>query len=243
MSRAADYLSAMRALPVVPLETILGDGGLLVLAPHQDDESLGCGGLIAAARAAGRGVTVAFLTDGAGSHPNSQAYPPERLRLVRQGEAKTALALLGVEASHVVFMRLPDTDAPHDGEKFETAVEALAVLIGDDEVTIATTWIHDPHGDHGSAAKIARAASRLTGRPLVFFPVWGWTLPDDAWVPDDAPSGVRLDISAHLAAKQAAIAAHVSQGTNLIDDDPNGFCLQADMLAHFAGPFEVFVRD
>src|SRR5690606_16204888 len=46
---------------------------ITVIAPHPDDESLGCGGLIAALAADGRAVQVVFVTDGAGSHPNSAA--------------------------------------------------------------------------------------------------------------------------------------------------------------------------
>ena len=45
-----------------------------------------------------------------------------------------------------------------------------------------------------------------------------------------------------LARKRAAIAAHRSQTTALIDDDTGGFRLsQADMARHL-GPFEVFIR-
>ena len=38
----------------------------LVLAPHQDDEVLGCGGLLAQLAAAGGAVRVLFLSDGGG---------------------------------------------------------------------------------------------------------------------------------------------------------------------------------
>ena len=37
---------------------------VLVVAPHQDDETLGCGGLIARKRYEGLPVHVVFITDG-----------------------------------------------------------------------------------------------------------------------------------------------------------------------------------
>ena len=81
---------------LVALDDIIGGGTCLILAPHPDDESLGCGGLIAACVAAGRPPLVAVLTDGAGSHPNSRTYPPDRLRAVRAQEVRTAVGMLGL---------------------------------------------------------------------------------------------------------------------------------------------------
>ncbi len=69
---AGDCHRAWRELPEGSLNDIIGGGTCLILAPHPDDESLGCGGLIAACVAAGRSPLVVILTDGAGSHPNSQ---------------------------------------------------------------------------------------------------------------------------------------------------------------------------
>ncbi len=40
----------------------------MVFSPHQDDETLGCGGMIARKREQGIPVVVTFLTDGRGSH-------------------------------------------------------------------------------------------------------------------------------------------------------------------------------
>ena len=45
---ASDVIVAMETLPDAELDTILGGERPLILAPHADDESLGCGGLIAA---------------------------------------------------------------------------------------------------------------------------------------------------------------------------------------------------
>jgi hypothetical protein len=52
---------------------------VVVVAPHPDDESIACGGLIALLARRSVVVNVIIVTDGCGSHPNSSAYPPERL--------------------------------------------------------------------------------------------------------------------------------------------------------------------
>jgi hypothetical protein len=89
---------------------------------------------------------------------------------------------------------------------------------------------------------MASAVAAQTGCRHVAYPVWGWTLPADAQLPDRQVGGWRLDISAVLDNKQSAIAAHRSQHGGLIGDDPNGFVLPAALLAIAARPYEVFLR-
>src|SRR5690349_19943431 len=69
-------------------------GTCLVLAPHSDAESIGCGGTIAIKRSKGLRVVVAVVTDG--SLSVSQGQPPAELAVVRQAEALAACAELGV---------------------------------------------------------------------------------------------------------------------------------------------------
>ena len=47
----------------------------------------------------------------------------------------------------------------------------------------------------------------------------------------------------HLPAKRRAVAAHRSQITRLIDDDPAGFQLPPELLALAFRPFEVFLAE
>lgn len=115
MISAADAIHAMAALPYAPLSAVTGDAPALILAPHPDDETLGCGGLIAAASAAGHPPFVLILTDGTGSHPRSRSYPFARLKAVREQEARNAVAILGLPPGRIGFMGLRDTAAPMDG--------------------------------------------------------------------------------------------------------------------------------
>lgn len=241
--RAADFLAAAEALPIVDLPALTGGRGIVIVAPHPDDESLGCGGLIAQACARGITAGLVVLSDGTGSHAGSLAYPAKRLRDLREEETRAAMREVGLDPGHIRFLRLADRFVPASGPVAEAAARATAEIAqACDAGTVAVTWRHDPHGDHQAAAAIAALVPAiLPGVKILAYPVWGWALPADAEV-GDAPRGIRLDISAHVIAKVRAIAAHRSQTSDLIDDDPTGFRLDAEMLARFARPFEIYLE-
>lgn len=243
MIRVADAVAAMAALMVAPLTAVTRGGRVLVLAPHADDETLGCGGLIAAAALAGHPPSVLIVTDGAGSHPASRRYPPARRRALREREARDAVGMLGLPRANLGFLRLPDTQAPMAGPAFEAAVDAIAALAAAIEATaLLAPWEHDPHCDHLAAHRMAKAAAARCGMQHWSYPVWGWTLPPETALEGAFPTGVRIDIGPHLDAKRRAIAAHASQYSGLIDDDASGFQLPPELLAVFKRPYETFLR-
>jgi len=106
--------------PALPVFTALNARSrILILAPHEDDETLGCGGLIQQAVAAGAAVRVVYLTSG--DH-NQLAFLVYRKRPwlsprvnrnmgeIRIREARDAMALLGVPVQQLVFLGYPDHD-------------------------------------------------------------------------------------------------------------------------------------
>ena len=240
--RAETAHAAMRALPVRTFDAIFGPAPLLILAPHPDDESLGCGGTIAEACARGHRVHVAILTDGTKSHPGSKAWPAPRLAAKRRAEALAATRALGLAPEYVHFLDEPDTRAPQEGEAFEAALRRLCAILTAARIgTLCSSWRGDPHGDHTAAAILADYACRNLDLRHLAYPVWGWTLEANARAPDIA-GGARLDIARHLPRKRRAIAAHATQHAGLIDDDPQGFQLSPSFLALFDGRFETFVE-
>ena len=241
MMRAAEVLKTLRDLPQTDFNTLLRQRAVLVLAPHPDDESLGCGGLLAACHEHGLPAYAAFVTNGAASHPHSRAYPPARLAALREAEARSALLSLGVAEDRIEFLGLPDGEAPTRGRSFNVATERLASFARSRGIqTICTTWEHDPHPDHHATWRIGREVARTLDARLLCYPVWGWTIPPDTWLPAMRIAGAQFDITRYLAAKRRAIACHRSQLTDLIADDPTGFRMSHEMLMLFERPFEVF---
>lgn len=242
MTNAGLVLQRFRDLPFATLDRIV-TGRLMVLAPHPDDETLGCGGLIAESCRLGRRPIVVILSDGAASHPGSKTHPPEVLASIRAAEVHDALAILGVPAEDVRLLGLKDTQVPRTGEGFGASVEMIARLAREAGCqTLSTTWQHDPHGDHVATYAIARDAARSCGARLLAYPVWGWLLAEDTPLPERGVQGWRLDISPHLATKKRALAAHRSQYGDLVRDDPTGFKLPPSLLALLDQPYEVFLE-
>lgn len=237
--RADAFLAALEAAPVVDLDALAGSGGLVVLAPHPDDESLGCGGLIAQACEQGRDVRLLILTDGSGSHPTSETFTAEMLRDLREAETLEAARALGLPVEHVSFLRLQDAWVPSSGPVAEEAARAVVEAARACRASVVlTTWRHDPHCDHKAAAAIVDIASAsLPGVRLVAFTVWGGALPPETEV-SEASDRYRLNVSPQRDAKRRAIAAHVSQTAGLAGTFPGAFQLADTMIDRMCGPYE-----
>lgn len=242
MTPAGEVLRQMRELPFADLDQI-APGLSLVLAPHPDDETLGCGGFIIEACKRGRPPFIVALTDGTGSHPRSISYPPERLRLIRAAELRSAAQILGVPEKQVHYLDLPDTRAPRQGPEFDDAVQTLVATIHHHSVAnLLTSWTYDPHCDHQAAACLASAVAQMTRVRLLSYPIWGWLLPPQQSLPITLVRGVRLDVGHMREQKRRALAAHASQYSGLIADDPQGFQLPRDLLTIADLNYEVFLE-
>lgn len=238
---ASEALRAMQRFELADISVLLGGGGLVVIAPHPDDESLACGGLIAAACAAGRRTKVIIVSDGTGSHPRSRAYPRARLRALRESEARSAVGALGLPPRDLESLRLPDRFVPRHGPAADAAVDRIveaANRVGASALFVS--WRHDPHCDHEAAYHLARRAQARLDVKLYEYSVWGAALDPSAQV-TAVVDGFRLPMERHRERKRRAVAAHRSQVSGLIRDDPSGFRLSPRDLARFAGPFESFL--
>ena len=241
---ARQFFELVRQLPLAPWQDLTGGRPFVVLSPHPDDESLGVGGLVALARRDRQDVSVIVATDGSGSHPRSISYPRERLIATRKAELAEAGRILGLPPERMHHLGLKDTAMPTQGPAFEQAVAAVSdVVERSGAATLFVTWGGDPHCDHQAAALLAAAVRRRNpSLTLWAYPIWGWHLPGETDVAATAPRGCCIDIADVLAVKRAAIDAHVSQMTDLIADDPDGFRFRDETLAPFLGRYEYFIE-
>lgn len=180
---------------------------LLVIAPHADDETLGCGGLLAARAAAGWVTHVAVLGLGGVAPRNGRGVAPVA---ERAAEFRAACRVLGVDAALVLF---PGYDMRLDTLDLLTIVTKLDALLDAgcyDEVYLPYASVNH---DHQITYRAALAALRpAAGRPLPrLTAAYEYALV--GWQPDGLPNAGRLyvDISAHLPTKLAALACYPSQ--------------------------------
>lgn len=231
--RAGDFLTSL--------------GPTVVVAPHPDDEALGCGGLLTLLRQAGQPVAAVLVSDGTMSHPASVLFSAPARRAVREAEFRHALTILGID-TEPLLLGLPDSRVPanpHEPDFAEAVARLQDFLKSHKAATVLVPWRRDPHPDHRATSQLVQAALAALPYPprRLEYVVWAWerAAPTDLPTAADNVRGFRLDVGAVAARKQRAIAAHRSQvAPGIFTDDPTGFLLSAEMLAHFAGPHEVF---
>ena len=244
MHKISEMIVRFETLPQAELGTVLEGEIPLILAPHPDDETLGCGGLIAAVCATGIPPVVVILTDGSASHPNSRMFPPSTLAKRRERETLQATQLLGLPKQNLFFFRQPDTKLVRKGPEFNRIVRRAAAIGRKHGCGLVVgPWAGDPHCDHEAAARIAAAVAESGQWRLLSYPVWGWLRDPEALVDEPRQGGWRLNISGFSSLKAQAIAAHASQYGDLITDAPEGFRLPKNLLSIFARPYEVFIDD
>lgn len=104
----------------LPQVTLASQDRVLVLAPHPDDEVIGCGGVIQRAVAMGLPLRVVFLTYGDANEWSFLVYRkrpvvmPKAVRTmgeVRHDEALAAAGVLGLSANQLTFLGYPDFGA------------------------------------------------------------------------------------------------------------------------------------
>ena len=232
--------AAVAASPIVSAERLIGPGGLVVLSPHPDDETLGASALVIAAGRLHRQVGLVAVTDGDASHPGSRLHPPARMTALREAEQDAALHSMGCPSAEVIRLRLPDGAAGRD-PRFAAAADEIAALCRRIGAT-ALTAPHpdDPHPDHHATAALALAVrARLPELRILFYEVWSRRLPADTPFGFDrlTPFRVRTEVEV----KRQAIQCHASQLGRVVSDDPNGFVLppwfldaQEDALERYA---------
>jgi len=170
---------------------------VLVIAPHPDDEVIGCGGAIRLRVERGGRVAVVFLTSG---ELGLKHLPRERAWKVREIEARKSSKILGLAKLH--FLRQPDWML---GDHVSAAATALKPLLEQERpALIYLPHPNDGHPDHQATLPILRAAlKRCRGLEPEL-------LAYEIWTPLAAHDLV-VDISLVMPRKLRALRAHRSQ--------------------------------
>ena len=217
----------------------------VVFAPHPDDETMGCGGLIARKRWDGLAVDLVFITDGGASHPDHPHYSRAQIATLRQEEAVRAAARLGVDPVAVHFLGEPDGTLHEISATRKSAliarIAALLVEIQPGEIFLP----HRPDGssEHDAAFGIVTAAVLCSGQRagLWTYPIWLW------WNPPlllrqvfRASECVRVPTEDYAVIKSDALACYRSQFEPLAPETKAA--LPEDLSRTLNAPDEYFFR-
>jgi LmbE family N-acetylglucosaminyl deacetylase len=190
---------------------------VLILAPHPDDEVVGCAAAIMRARALGARVFVAFLTQGV---PDvSGLWPWEWRRrdamvARRMREAEAAAEWLGFEIA--AALPLPSRALK---DHVASVLKIVRPLLG--AMSIDFVWApayEGGHQDHDTASFIASGLARTSRIPIFEFSEYnfagGRVRSQAAAIPNGTELLLHLDAS-ERAIKRAALAKYRSQEKNL----------------------------
>ncbi|KAF5064507.1 N-acetyl-alpha-D-glucosaminyl L-malate deacetylase 1 [anaerobic digester metagenome] len=200
---------------------------ILIIAPHPDDEVLGCGGIMAKYASSGNKVYVLIMTRG-----TPKLYGHERIENVRR-EAKAAQKIIGVEETRFLDFPAPELDTVSLAE-MARAIEKVLI-----ELQINILFLPhngDIHNDHkvvfNAAMVAARPINNYTVKEIYCFETlseteWAHPFSNDVFIPN-----FFVDISAFFHAKIEAMKCFKSQ----LRDYPSSRSLDAlEALSRFRG--------
>jgi LmbE family N-acetylglucosaminyl deacetylase/GT2 family glycosyltransferase len=146
---------------LIPFEpTELRGETLLVLAPHPDDEVIGCGGVVALHARENRRIHIVIVTDGRASTPDAD---PAELVERRRRESMAGLAEIGVHEAE--FLNLPDRQLDSSPELLGSLLREVLLRTAPDLVILPSPV--EIHPDHRALAmafiELIQADASLTG--------------------------------------------------------------------------------
>ncbi len=156
------------SIPVTELSPIL------IASPHPDDETLGCGGLIARCARLACPVTVLALTNGEASHPADTTWR-EQLGETRKREQRNALKALGLTDPDIIPLALPDGGLDQlDEKQYERLHDLILGVIQSRGIrTLFVPAVDDCHADHRLTARLlAKVASCHPVEHFFSYQIW-----------------------------------------------------------------------
>ena len=139
-------------------------GATLVIAPHPDDETLGCGGMIATRAAEGRRVVLVVVTDGRALFRRFGVTDPSELDVsaMRKAETLRAVEILGANPRDVRFLDFENERLAEQRAEAGRRLEAILSELSPSEVYVTSPF--EGHREHVLANELTRAACAATGK-------------------------------------------------------------------------------
>jgi len=170
---------------------------VLVIAPHPDDESIGCGGAISLHVQRHDRVSAVFLTSG---ELGLKRLAREEAWKIREAEARKAGKILRV--AELFFLRCPDWFL---GKNKSQTARLLAPVLK--QVRPELVYLPHPnewHPDHQATLPILKTALKQSGLKIP------WLRAYEVWTPLSQYDDVE-DITSVMSRKLRAVRAHRSQ--------------------------------
>jgi LmbE family N-acetylglucosaminyl deacetylase len=211
-----------------------GGGKIFVLAPHPDDETLGCGGIIPLHLRAGDDVRIAIVTDGRRSRAGG--LDADTMVAVRAREAQNAIKVLQCEnRPHNGNLELMQYMLPEGSWRMAELVDMLIRQISEWKPTIIySTSRVDFHPEHlRVASALAQALQSGPVTPMIRIRAYELQVPLTSLL-----ANVFADISSSSSKKGEALAQYRSQQGSFLWVRRHSRYLRA--IFGVRGPLEVF---
>lgn len=207
LASLTDYFSS--SIRPIPIRAPFGKS-ILIVAPHQDDEAIGCGGALALQVRSGSTAHVVVLQDGADGHEELGMSRQAQMEM-RNEESRRAAAVLGLEPPCFLnYARL--------SENIPQAAAELQSLLTERKVdAVFTPFLLDGHPDHRITNEILAAALReIPWNVRVFgYEVWGLCIPNVLVIIDEVIEDKLKMVSCFTFANQAIDYVHTTKGLNM----------------------------
>ena len=180
-------------------------GPIVILAPHPDDETLGCGGVIATRASEGRRIVVVVVTDGRAllRRFGIDKDPTElEVSAMRKDETRRAVDILTRGKGELIFLDVPNEELVARRDATTPRITALLAELKPAELYVTSPF--EGHPEHVATNQIARAACAASGACKAVFE-FIVTLKRDTDLAAVPRRQVSVDVSAHRALEQKAL--------------------------------------
>ncbi|MGA3187092.1 MAG: PIG-L deacetylase family protein [Bryobacteraceae bacterium] len=207
LASLTDYFASF--VRSIPIRAPFGKS-MLVLAPHQDDEAIGCGGTLALQAASKHPAAIVILQDGAGGYEQI-GLTREQMTQVRNDESQRAAAV--IDLGPPIFLNYGDLTA-----SIPEATERIRRIIIERKVdAVFVPFVLDGQADHRAANYIlAGALAGISWDVRVFgYEVWGLSIPNVMVIIDDVIEKKLEMLACFRLANSAVDYVNTTKGLNM----------------------------